>query len=356
VARRQSALTVRTDVSASAATVLPGVSLPAWAYVPEPALEPLPESMTDSFAALVREPEPSYAGAIATSEPAYAPAPLAPLAYPAPSYPVAAAAQMLSPAVVDYPLAPAMPLTAFAPVPDTLWGPPAANTAVGADIAPPLPGELPYDATYGAAPPTDHHAPVDESAAAPKQRGSRRTLMLVGGLVVALLLGAFAAFVTPGFLVSSSDGTDTNAVATTTPHVLLPPSHAGYAKVSSPAATAANTAATSALSAAGATGVAAATYSKGTSAQVTVASGLLSSVPTAAQKARLISAWAASVAATGTTTVVVPQATAQCGTRTGGAVCIVIAGRKVTTLNVPGVTAAQAAALVPTFAEFATVR
>ena len=71
---------------------------------------------------------------------------------------------------------------------------------------------------------------------------------------------------------------------------------------------------------------------------------------------RLFSAWADSVGATGTTTVAVPGTAAQCGTHSDGAVCVLITGRKVTTLNVPGATVPQAAALVPTFANIATVR
>lgn len=348
MARRQPAPAVRPDTSATSATILPGVALPAWAYGPA-AAEPEPEPA----AAVAPEPEPEPelvaagpvaaavgAGAVALAAPASAaPAPAPAFAAPAPvSPPVAPATPAVpAPAVPDAgPASPVPPVQGPAEPAEALPAPAAGVSPIAQDLLPPESarshGRRAKDTVPGS-------AGTDKS---------RRPLLLVAGIVVVVLLAAFAAFVTPGFLVSGSDS-DNGTVATPTVHVVLPATVAGRAKAAGAAAL--NAAATRTLSGLGVSPLAAATYAKAGAPTVTLAAGVAPA--SAAARATYFARWHLSAAVTKPVAAPTGKAgvTAQCGTANFGGkaagVCVFLGPQLAGTLSVPGASAAQAASLLP---------
>jgi hypothetical protein len=224
----------------TAATILPGVPLPRWALPAEPVLpdpapepEPVPEpapramAMAGAPAAVaeaVAAPAPAApAAAPAAPEPATPPAPTpvavvevaavaaAPPDAPAPTRPHSHRRDGSAPSPLDEPvpaLAPAAPTptraeayAAAGAAPSTApWGtPPAPAPAdVATDLAPPT-AEQVADLDAGPDLETETETETDEAEAAPR---SRRPLVLVGAVGGALVLGAVACFVWPGFLVA----------------------------------------------------------------------------------------------------------------------------------------------------------
>ena len=204
------------------------------------------------------EPDTSQAPALVTPPP---PA-------PAPDAPVPDAPVPVTAAPVDLPVAAAVPAAFLAAAPPAG---PAFDYSPPAGLAPTAatsPTEQPVAApvvTTDAAPSTDVTSPPATDAAQDEKRsGAMKWILIVGGIVVALALVAFAAFVTPGFLSSSSS-------VDTPPTVATPTTAAGLAK--SDKAQAAPTAVFKKMAAAtGASGSKYATYAnEGTSATVWVA-------------------------------------------------------------------------------------
>ena len=232
----------------TAATILPGVPLPRWALPAEPVLpdpapepEPVPEpapramAMAGAPAAIaeaVAAPEPAAPPAApAAPAPAAPPAPTpvavtevaavaavaaAPPDAPAPTRPHSHRRDGSAPSPLDEPvpaLAPAAPTptraeayAAAGAAPSTApWGtPPAPAPAdVATDLAPPTAeqvADLDADPDLDAGPETETE--TDEAEAAPR---SRRPLVIVGAVGGALVLGAVACFVWPGFLVAQDE-------------------------------------------------------------------------------------------------------------------------------------------------------
>ena len=220
----------------TAATILPGVPLPRWALPAEPVLpapapepEPVPEpapramAMAGAPAAVadaVAAPAPSAPPPAPAPAPPAPPTPMpvaevasvaavaaAPLDVPAPPRPHSHRREGSAPSPLDEPvpaLAPAAPTptraeayaAAGAAPSNAPWGtPPAPAPAdVATDPAPSTADDL---ADLDAGP--DLEPETVEAAASPR---SRRPLVLIGAVGGALVLGAVACFVWPGFLVA----------------------------------------------------------------------------------------------------------------------------------------------------------
>lgn len=347
MARRQPSPQVRSDLSATSATILPGVALPPWAYGPAaPEPEPEPEQ-----AVAAPEPELVYAAAPAATDQPTAPVPVMPLPPPPAAFLPSAPSPAAAPAV---------------PEPALEAGPALAELAAPSPVAVVETAEATTDPPFQPAPvqlgtvlPGSHRA-VSATPEVPAGPRSRRPLLLVAGLVVVLLLGAFAAFVTPGFLTSSSDDSGGGVVVSPRAAVVLPAMVAGHSKAVAPAAIAPSAAAARALTAAGVTSVSAATYVKPGAQTFTLAAGLAPAA--AATRATYFTLW---VHADG---VVKPVAVAsgmanvkaQCGTATVAGkptgVCGFIGPKVAGTVSVPGATAAQVAKLLPTLVKVPVVR
>ncbi|HEY7857701.1 MAG TPA: hypothetical protein VIC82_04280 [Candidatus Nanopelagicales bacterium] len=347
MARRQPSPQVRTDLSATSATILPGVALPAWAYgpvAPEPELEPV---------VAAPEPELVYAAVPAATEQSTAPVPVMPLPPPP------AAFMPNQPSPVSEPEA-SEPVLEAEPAPAALAAPsPVDAVEAEAPTYAPDPPHQPTPSELGTVLPGSHRAP-SASPEAPAGERNRRPLLLVAGLVVVLLLAAFAAFVTPGFLNSSSDDSGSGVVVTPRAAVVLPATVAGHTKAVIPAAAASSAAAAKALAASGVTSVVAATYVKPGAQTFTLAAGLAPAA--AATRATYFTLWAhadgvakPAVAASGVVSV-----KAECGTATvagkATGVCAFVGPKVAGTVTVPGATAAQVAKLLPSLVKVPVVR
>lgn len=359
MARRQPTPQVRPDASATSATILPGVALPAWAYGPvAPEPEPAPAAPEPAApAATAPEPAPElvHAGVPAVSE--QSTAPVAPVPLPPP--PAAFRPEQPSPVSEPEP-AVAVPAAAVAapeaavaaPAPEVMVEPVVAETPVApvmaAPYAPAPTASVPADP--GSVLPGAHRAVSPE----PQDSGTsanRRPLLLVAVLVIVVLLGAFAAFVYPGFMNSTSDDTSGAVVVTRPPAVALPATVAGHTKSTTPQAAAVDARAGKVLTAAGAMAVTAATYVKPGSAPFTLAAGL--APRTTAARGTFFSLWAhaGAVAAPMTANAGKAGVTAQCGTVTvagkAAGECAFLGPKLAGTVSVAGASPSQVAGLLP---------
>lgn len=318
MARQPSVAPVPSDGPLLAASVLPGVPLPAWTAGPVVAAAPEPEPVQPAVAT---EPQPELVSVGAT---------------------VGAdlVGEVDAAATTELSARPAPPVAGVSPSGAATVLPVAVPTA-GAVAAPAV---LPAGAPSAAG---GHHA-VPQLAAPPSPGGGSRRLVLLVGAVVVVAAGAFAAFVTPGFLVSSSDEV---APAPTRPAttVTLPATVAGYTTVTTPAGKAAAAAAAKTFARTGARSGTASVYAHGATT-VTVAAGVVAGDP-----AGYLVAWQKAYAVTRVATAASGQATvkAQCGATTvagkAATACGFAGPRVAGAITVPGLTPAQAAKLLPAF-------
>jgi hypothetical protein len=350
VARREPVPPVPTDGSASAASVLPGVALPDWA-APHVATPP-PSTERESVAVSVAAPEPELVGAVvgATAATPTAPAPYVPEPPPAPpataaldTAPVTAETVVLEP-VVEPEAVPAAVAVAQPDVPT-----PRSATVLPGTAQPFLPQGADGQQV---APPAPSTGPVLGSmSSAPAGTSSRRPLLLVGLLVLLLAVGAFAAFVTPGFLAESEPPAQPAAVVPTTPTVTLPAKVAGMTQVTSKSATAAATVVSGKLVAAGLASTTAATYTAKGSPVTTLGAGPVAK----AAQGTFLDSWAKAFTVSKPTSAKTGAAgvTGSCGTAKvngkNGAACGFVGPQVAGSISAPGTTPKQLAKQLPAF-------
>lgn len=361
MARTPSAPAIPEQMSASAASVLPGVALPTWAQAPAPAAPPepapVPTELAPAYATAAPLTVPEYADPVgADSDPDSAPYSLADL--PATAFPpgthsleYGADQTYAEQATPNYPAVSPELLSTTAPL--TLPGDMFGAEGLGDGIPDVLPAT--------------HHSETEE----PKGRRVH-PLILVLGIVALVAVGAFAAFVTPGFLVSQADD-DTSAVVPAPHTAPKPPATPapvtdqpatpdatvvfrrtdGYQAVTVPAATRIAAEHEQRLADLGLPGGIAFGYAKkGAHNQVVAAAPKPTSGPVA-NPAAFLTAWQKTYGVSGAKAVKTGQkgAVAKCGTATyhgtAGAACAFAGPQAYGTVWVPHTRAAAAAATIP---------